>query len=155
MPWTMAAFTVAALSMVGLPPMAGFFSKWYLALATLEKSNGLLLAVILISSLLNLVYFFRILEKVYMRPRTDTPPEEEGDIAINEVGASMLWPTLILAAGLIILGLLNAFIVKGVLNFIVPAAGMLRDKNDSRNLYFHHTIVSGFGFTGRGSPDPA
>lgn len=124
MPYTMAAFTLAALSMVGLPPMAGFFSKWYLVLATIENSNGLLLAVILISSLLNLVYFFRILEKVYMRPRTDTPPEEETDIARNEVGASMLWPTLILAAGLIILGLLNAFIVKGVLNFIVPAAGM-------------------------------
>jgi len=122
MPWTMAAFTVGALSMVGLPPMAGFFSKWYLALATLENSNVLLLIVILISSLLNLVYFFRILEKVYMRPRTDTPPdEEETDIERDEVGASMLWPTLILAAGLIILGLLNAFIVKGVIKFILPA----------------------------------
>ncbi|MFC2155951.1 proton-conducting transporter membrane subunit, partial [Acidobacteriota bacterium] len=121
MPWTMAAFTVGALSMVGLPPMAGFFSKWYLALATLENSNVLLLIVILISSLLNLVYFFRILEKVYMKPRTDTPPEEESDIERDEVGASMLWPTLILAAGLIILGLLNAFIVKGVIKFILPA----------------------------------
>jgi multicomponent Na+:H+ antiporter subunit D len=122
MPWTMAAFTVGALSMVGLPPMAGFFSKWYLVLATLENSNVLLLIVILISSLLNLVYFFRILEKVYMRPRTDTPPkEEETAVERDEVPASMLWPTLILAAGLIILGLLNAFIVKGVIKFILPA----------------------------------
>src|SRR6056297_1068095 len=55
-PWTMAAFTTAAISMVGLPPLAGFFSKWYLALGTIENSNWILLAVILISSLLNAVY---------------------------------------------------------------------------------------------------
>jgi len=121
MPWTMAAFTVAALSMVGLPPMAGFFSKVFLVLAAYEKSNVLFIIVILLSSLLNLVYFFRILEKVYMRPRTDTPPEEETGIVRDEVGASMLWPTLILAAGLIILGILNTFIIKGVIKFILPA----------------------------------
>ncbi|MCP4220947.1 MAG: monovalent cation/H+ antiporter subunit D family protein, partial [bacterium] len=63
MPWTMAAFTVAALSMVGLPPMAGFFSKWYLVLGTVKDSNWIFLGVILLSSLLNAVYFFRILEK--------------------------------------------------------------------------------------------
>jgi multicomponent Na+:H+ antiporter subunit D len=39
-PWTMAAFTVAALSMVGLPPLAGFFSKWYLALGAIENRAG-------------------------------------------------------------------------------------------------------------------
>lgn len=125
MPWTMAAFTAAALSMVGLPPLAGFFSKWYLALGTIKNSDWLLLVVILVSSLLNAVYFFRILEKVYMRPRnTDNREEEPVDIKREEVGATMLLPTLIMAAGLIVLGLLNAFIVKGVIEFIIPAAGM-------------------------------
>ncbi|MBS3944256.1 MAG: monovalent cation/H+ antiporter subunit D family protein, partial [Melioribacter sp.] len=38
-PWTMASFTIAALSMVGLPPLAGFFSKWYLVLGTIENSK--------------------------------------------------------------------------------------------------------------------
>jgi len=139
MPWTMAAFTAAALSMVGLPPLAGFFSKWYLALGTIEKSKTswtgwIFLAVILISSLLNAVYFFRVLEKVYMKPlgkkaknTTDThgKMENEGSIEIpcDEVSPSMLIPTLIFGIGLIILGLLNAFIVKGILTYIVPAAG--------------------------------
>ncbi len=121
MPWTMAAFTTAALSMVGLPPLAGFFSKWYLALGTIKNSDWLLLVVILVSSLLNAVYFFRILEKVYMRPRNADSQEEETVIKREEVGASMLLPTLILAAGLIVLGLLNAFIVKGIIEFIIPA----------------------------------
>lgn len=126
MPWTMAAFTVAALSMVGLPPMAGFFSKWYLALGTLKDSNWVFLVVILVSSLLNAVYFFRIIEKVYMKPMKGNPsePEKIADPKRDEVPASMLLPTVILAAGLIVLGLLNAYIVQGIIKYIVPAAGM-------------------------------
>ena len=68
-PITMASFTVAAISMVGLPPLAGFFSKWYLVLGTVENSNWIFLAVILVSSLLNAVYFFKIIEKMYMKNR--------------------------------------------------------------------------------------
>ncbi|MCK4765542.1 MAG: monovalent cation/H+ antiporter subunit D family protein [Candidatus Aminicenantes bacterium] len=122
MPWTMAAFTVAALSMVGLPPLSGFFSKLFLILGAYENSAWYFIVIIFISSLLNAVYFFRILEKVYMRPRIPVPgQEEETDVKRDEVSASMLLPTLILAAGLIIFGILNAFIVKGIINFMIPA----------------------------------
>jgi multicomponent Na+:H+ antiporter subunit D len=141
MPWTMAAFTVCALSMVGLPPMAGFFSKWYLALGTIQSSNWLFLAVILVSSLLNAVYFFRVLEKVYMKPiaakvaakdahkdaHKDDPHAHAGDanpgddIARDEVGPTMLIPTLVMAVGLIVLGLMNAVIVTGIIKYIIPA----------------------------------
>lgn len=115
-PWTMAAFTVAALSMVGLPPLAGFFSKWYLALGTIQSSRWIYLAVILLSSLLNAVYFFRILEKVYIKspdPKNETG-EDEFNIKRNEVSFSMIAPTLVLAAGLIILGIINAVIVEQI-----------------------------------------
>ncbi len=110
-PWTMAAFTVAALSMVGLPPLAGFFSKWYLALATIDAHRWAYLAVILVSSLLNAIYFFRIIEKVYMKDPT-TPIE--GTVARDEVKPSMLVPTLILALGVIVVGLFNWFIVAQI-----------------------------------------
>jgi len=119
-PWTMAAFTVAALSMVGLPPLAGFFSKWYLALGTIHSSKWLFLAVILTSSLLNAVYFFRILEKVYMK----NPAASEGKeaaIARDEVRPSMLIPTLTLAVGLILFGILNVLIVTQIHNMIPDA----------------------------------
>ncbi|MEX0944724.1 MAG: monovalent cation/H+ antiporter subunit D family protein [Balneolaceae bacterium] len=109
-PWTMAAFTIAALSMVGLPPLAGFFSKWYLVLGTIDNSNWLFLAVILISSLLNAVYFFRILEKVYMK-NPSTGQKEASDAARDEGPWSMLIPTGILAIGLIVIGFTNAIIV--------------------------------------------
>jgi multicomponent Na+:H+ antiporter subunit D len=108
----MAAFTVAALSMVGLPPLAGFFSKWYLALGTIENSGWLFLAVILISSLLNAVYFFRVLEKVYLK----SPEKESGETKIkrNEASLSMLIPVLVLAIGLLVLGILNFLIVEHI-----------------------------------------
>lgn len=118
-PWTMASFTVAAISMVGLPPLAGFFSKWYLALGTIDNENWLFLAVILVSSLLNAVYFFRILEKVYMKnPDAETSAENER-ITSNEVSFSMLTPTVVLAIGLFAIGFANAVIV-GILLDIFP-----------------------------------
>mgnify|MGYP005851283511 CR=1 FL=1 len=120
-PWTMAAFTVAALSMVGLPPLAGFFSKWYLALGTIENSSWLFLAVILFSSLLNAVYFFRILEKVYLK----SPEKDSGQAEIkrNEISLSMLLPVVVLAVGLIVLGILNFLIVEHI--YIMMPEGML------------------------------
>jgi multicomponent Na+:H+ antiporter subunit D len=117
-PWTMASFSVAAISMVGLPPLAGFFSKWYLALGTIDNSNWLFLAVILISSLLNAVYFFRMLEKVYMMD-PEKGQKEPSDAEYNEVKGSMLWPTSILAVSLIVIGFANAVIV-GILLDIFP-----------------------------------
>ena len=115
MRWTMVAFTIGAVSMVGIPPAAGFFSKWYLVLGSVDAGNWAFVVVILISSLLNAVYFFRILEKAYtvdsgidpaVARAADPPP-------------SMLAPTLILAAGIIVLGILNAIIVTGILQPIV------------------------------------
>jgi multicomponent Na+:H+ antiporter subunit D len=57
MPFTMIAFGLASLSMIGVPPVSGFVTKWYLALGTLDIHNMILLTVILVSSLLNAGYF--------------------------------------------------------------------------------------------------
>ncbi|MAL18871.1 MAG: NADH/ubiquinone/plastoquinone (complex I) [Balneola sp.] len=111
-PWTMAAFTTAAISMVGLPPLAGFFSKWYLALGTIENSSWMLLAVILISSLLNAVYFFRIIEKIYLNNPEAEESSEEETIQNDEVGFSMMFPMAVMAIGLLLVGIFNVYIVN-------------------------------------------
>lgn len=120
MPLTMFAFTVAALSMIGLPPTAGFFSKWYLVLAALEGGHWLLVATIVLSSLFSVVYFFRILEKVYLRG-PDATAEEEKPVARDEAPASMLWPVMILSVGLLTIGLGNFMIVKYLMVPMLPA----------------------------------
>jgi multicomponent Na+:H+ antiporter subunit D len=114
MPWTMAAFTVSALSMVGIPPAAGFFSKWYLLLGGIDRGNWFFVATILLSSLLTAVYFFRVLEQVYARGS-----EENAFKNVSDPPASMLFPTIILGAGVLVLGLLNSVIVSRVLELVV------------------------------------
>ena len=116
-PGGMAAFSVAALSMIGIPPMAGFFSKWYLSLGAVEKSNWVMLAVILISSLLNAVYFTRIWERVYLIKGN----EENDDTLLQEKEPLILLvPTLILSFSLILLGLGNSFLVTKIIARIIP-----------------------------------
>ncbi|MGN8226415.1 complex I subunit 5 family protein [Gracilimonas sp. BCB1] len=111
-PWTMAAFTTAAISMVGLPPLAGFFSKWYLALGTIENSSWMLLAVILISSLLNAVYFFRIIEKIYLNNPDAEETTEVESLQNDEVDFSMMFPMAVMAIGLLLVGIFNVYIVN-------------------------------------------
>ncbi len=60
LPWTMGAFFVASLSMIGVPPTAGFVSKWYLALGSVEAGEMAFLVVLLASSVLNAAYFLPV-----------------------------------------------------------------------------------------------
>jgi multicomponent Na+:H+ antiporter subunit D len=72
MPWTMAAFVVAGLSLIGMPGTAGFVSKWYLLSAVLEQGLlGILLAIVIVlSSLMSVVYIWRVVEAAYFQPPT-------------------------------------------------------------------------------------
>ncbi len=68
MPWTMAAFAIGALSMIGIPPFAGGFSKFYIVSGAMAQAQWFALAVILISTLLNAGYFLPILHRAFLRP---------------------------------------------------------------------------------------
>lgn len=120
MPVTSVAFTIAALSMIGIPPTAGFFSKWYLLLASIEKVNWIFVIVIGLSTLLNLVYFFRILEKMFLSKKKEISEFEVEKLKIREVPVPMLISTIILALAVIVLGLLNAVIVDNVIKYALP-----------------------------------
>lgn len=65
MPWTMVAFFIASLSMIGVPPAAGFTSKWYLALGSIEAHEIPILMVLLVSTVLNAAYFLPITYKAF------------------------------------------------------------------------------------------
>ena len=68
MPWTMAAFTVGALSVAGLPPFGGAWSKFFLLLGAVEAHELVLLAVLSISTLLSVVYLLEPVWRAYFRP---------------------------------------------------------------------------------------
>ncbi len=99
MPVTMAAFTVGALGMSGIPPVCGFISKWYLGLGTLEAHSLALLAVLMISSLLDIVYFFPIIYTAFFgKPEGWTEGGKEPKKAvIKEASIFMLIPLTLTA----------------------------------------------------------
>ena len=71
MPWTMAAFALASLSLVGIPPSSGFVSKWYLTLGSVERGNAWVLGVLLASSLLTAAYLGPVVYKAYFEEAPD------------------------------------------------------------------------------------
>lgn len=73
MPWTMGAFSLASLSMIGLPPTAGFISKWYLLEGAMSSHNLFVALVLLISTLLNAGYFVPIIYRAFARPLPQSP----------------------------------------------------------------------------------
>jgi multicomponent Na+:H+ antiporter subunit D len=116
MPWTMAGFAIAALSMVGIPPTAGFFSKFYLVVATVEVGSWLLAVVIVGSSALTAVYFLRLFEQIFVRD-----PEEELVEVASEPNPRIVATVGVLAVSVLAIGLGNAFIVRHVLRPVADA----------------------------------
>ncbi|HYD06073.1 MAG TPA: proton-conducting transporter membrane subunit [Reyranella sp.] len=68
MPWTMSAFAIGALAMIGLPPTAGFLGKWFILGAAVQSSNWLAVGVICISTGLTASYFLPIVYRAFFRP---------------------------------------------------------------------------------------
>jgi len=89
MPITMAAFVAGGLSLIGVPLSAGFISKWYLILAALEQGWWPIAMLVVLSSLLAVIYVWRVVEVVYFR----LPPD---GVEITEAPLSMIIPMLVL-----------------------------------------------------------
>jgi multicomponent Na+:H+ antiporter subunit D len=110
MPLTMTGFALLALSMVGIPPTAGFFSKWYLVLGSLDADNVVLAVVIGTASLLTAVYFLRLFERIFV-----VEPEESVVAAAGEPGPRIVGTVAVLSLAVVAIGLGNAVLVSRVL----------------------------------------
>lgn len=117
MPITMAAFTVGAFAMIGVPPTAGFFSKWYLILGGIEAGHWQYVVALLFSSLVNAVLFFRIIEIGYFFKEG----EHHGHEKLEEAPLSMQAPLLITAVALIVIGLGSGPLIENIIKLALPA----------------------------------
>jgi len=98
MPWTMAAFVVGGLSLIGVPLTVGFVSKWYLVQAALEQGMWPVAGVVLLGSLLALMYVWKVVEVAYFR-------EVDPELGISEAPLSLLAPTWVLVLGNLYFGI--------------------------------------------------
>ena len=98
MPWTMLAWTLGGLGLIGVPATAGFISKWYLINAAWERGWWPVTMAVLLSSLLALIYVWRVVEVAYFEAPV------EGRAPVKEAPASMLLPTWLLIGASIVFG---------------------------------------------------
>jgi multicomponent Na+:H+ antiporter subunit D len=104
MPWTTAAFTIAAFGMIGVPPAVGFVSKWYLGLGALEVGQDWAVFVLAGSSVLNAAYFLPILRAAWFEPPPDEWPHERS-FGRKETAWMLLLPPLATAVAVLAWGL--------------------------------------------------
>lgn len=98
MPWTMGAFTVAAVGLAGIPPVAGFISKWHLVAGTLQNQQFVFAVVLLLSGLFNAGYFFPIVYRAFFKPPAES-------LHSGEASRLMLVPILVAAGLSLLLGI--------------------------------------------------
>ena len=113
MPWTMAAFAIATLSMIGIPPVSGFITKWYLVIGSLERHNLVVLIVLLVSSFLNAAYFVPILYRAFFKE--ENPNSENLDLSEHKEikeNPFLVVPLTLTAIVSVVLGLYPDFIVQ-------------------------------------------
>jgi len=113
MPWTMTAFAIATLSMIGIPPVSGFITKWYLVIGSLERHNLVVLIVLLVSSFLNAAYFVPILYRAFFKE--ENPNSENLDLSEHKElkeNPFLVVPLTLTAIVSVVLGLYPDFIVQ-------------------------------------------
>jgi multicomponent Na+:H+ antiporter subunit D len=145
MPVTTLCLVIAALSIIGVPPTGGFFSKWYLLLGAVQSGQWPFAVIVLVGGLLAVVYMFRILEHACLEPRggelgghvgaSHAPSEPAhgvgsgadrgrsggGSVRRREPPALLLIPLFLLTAGILAAGLFNVAIVETLLRRALPA----------------------------------
>jgi len=99
MPWTMAAFVIAGLSLIGIPLTVGFVTKWHLILAALDGGLWPIAVFLLGTSLLATIYIWKVVEAAYLK---EAP---EGQEAVQEAPMSLLLPTWALALACVYFGI--------------------------------------------------
>ena len=95
MPWTMTAFTIGALSIIGIPPFIGFMSKWYIMSGALSAGRLSIAAVFLLSTLLNAAYLLPIVHRAFFR----TPVHDDHHSHHGEAPWPMVVAICLTAAG--------------------------------------------------------
>ncbi len=111
-PVTAAAFTLAAFSLVGIPPTSGFVAKWYLVLGTLQAHRPFFAAVMIVGAILAAIYAFRVVFYMFFAP------ERSGAVQMDDVPPAMLAPVAVLGVGTWVLGIAAIWILPYIQRFV-------------------------------------
>ncbi|MEK6672404.1 MAG: monovalent cation/H+ antiporter subunit D family protein [Nitrospirota bacterium] len=111
MPWTMTAFAIGSLNMIGVPSVGGFISKWNLAVGSLEAGSLIVLLALLASTVLNTAYFMPIVYKAFFEKEHDDGHHNGHHEDIKE-NPFMVVPLCLTALGTVILGIYPDLVIN-------------------------------------------
>ena len=111
MPWTCFAFAVASISVIAIPPTAGFISKWYLILGNVKAGKWLYTAVLLTGSILAAVYCLRVIYYMFFQAGGEGKWED----AVRDAPPSMLVPVWLLSLGTLFFGVFSYLLIPSLL----------------------------------------
>jgi len=111
MPWTCFAFSLAAFSVIGLPPTAGFISKWYLIFGNIGAGKTPYAVILLIGSILAAVYLLRVIYYMFFQPGEENAWEDR----VHDAPRSMLVPIWSLALGTLFFGVFSNLVIPSLL----------------------------------------
>ena len=114
MPITFGAFLIGAVSIIGLPPFAGSWSKWLLVLGAIEAEQILIVAAFMISSLLNVAYLLPIIGRAFFVSSQDT--SLDSSLTLKEAPFFCWFPTVLTATACLILFFYSGY----VHDFLIP-----------------------------------
>ncbi|MEW6442046.1 MAG: monovalent cation/H+ antiporter subunit D family protein [bacterium] len=114
MPWTFGAFALASLSMIGMPPVCGFVSKWYLVNGTLQAGQIVLLGALMASTILNAAYFLPIVYKAFFEAPLPGAEHE----AHGEAPMSMVVPLCLTALISVLIGIYTKPVFTVIESFV-------------------------------------
>jgi multicomponent Na+:H+ antiporter subunit D len=116
MPFTFAAFFIGSVSIIGLPPMGGAWSKWFLLMGAADAQQWILIGLLLLSSLLNIAYLMPIVGRGFFRPLPAEDAAQTPAGTIQEAPMNCVVPLCITAAGCVVL-----FFYGGVIyDYLLP-----------------------------------
>ncbi|MDQ3414248.1 MAG: hypothetical protein M3480_04625, partial [Verrucomicrobiota bacterium] len=106
LPWTFAALTIGSLSIIGIPPAAGFVTKYFLAIGSIQADWLVVFFVLLVSTLLSAAYYLRVIRTAFFGA-----PQENVSHPISEISYFIIAPMILTAAISILLGILPTLLL--------------------------------------------
>lgn len=103
MPVTMTAFLIGSLSIIGVPPVGGTWSKWYLIAGSLQAEQWVLMGILLLSTLLSIAYLIPIPVRAFFPGSNEVIANKDGEMAMKEAPLPSLIALSITAAGCVLL----------------------------------------------------
>lgn len=113
-PWTAAAIVVAGLSLIGVPPLGGFFGKWYVLAGAVAEGRWVFVAALAVGSLATVGYVIRIFEPLFFGSRPEQPPPVQRSLTAAAC--------VVLAVGIILVGVFNGWLVSAIIEPALPGA---------------------------------